>query len=261
MSTHVFLGPTLPAAEAATILPAEYHPPVSLGDVYRSVRRGARRILVVDGYFERVPAVWHKEILFALAEGVSVYGCSSMGALRAAELHPYGMVGIGEVFRAYRDGELEDDDDVAVAHGPAEAGFRRLSEAMVDIRYTLGQAQDGAVASPSTCAWLARTAKASFYPDRHWGTLLREAGRAGLPDGELAALRDLVRHTAPSVKRQDAIEALTRLATDTGSGDTGSGDTGSGDTGSGPGPRFAFEVTDSWRRLEQTEAPERPLDE
>ena len=60
-----------------------------------------------------------------------------MGALRAAELDSFGMVGIGAIYRAYRDGVLEDDDEVAVAHRTAEEGFAPTSEPMVDIRWTL----------------------------------------------------------------------------------------------------------------------------
>ncbi|MBV5331336.1 tfuA protein, partial [bacterium] len=65
---------------------------------------------------------------------------SSMGALRAAELHVFGMVGIGRVFADYRDLIHEDDDEVAVIHGPAELGYPALSEAMVNIRATIAQA-------------------------------------------------------------------------------------------------------------------------
>lgn len=65
-----------------------------------------------------VPAVWHKELLYTLQEGVEVCGASSMGALRAAELESFGMLGVGVIFQAYRDGRypgfphepFEDDD-------------------------------------------------------------------------------------------------------------------------------------------------------
>src|SRR5688572_32760283 len=53
--------------------------------------------------------------------GVRVFGAASMGALRAAELQPFGMIGVGQVFQAYRRGHLTDDDEVAVAHGPARS--------------------------------------------------------------------------------------------------------------------------------------------
>ena len=70
--------------------------------------------------------------------GVHVFGASSMGALRAAELHPFGMVGVGRVFEGYRAGVYEDDDEVAVVHASEEAGFAPLSEAMVNVRHALG---------------------------------------------------------------------------------------------------------------------------
>src|SRR5690606_24942574 len=90
----------------------------------------------IDGYFEHVPSVWHKEILWAMQEGIHVYGAASMGALRAAELAAFGMVGVGAIYEAYATNALEDDDEVAVAHASAEEGYRPLSNAMVDVRAT-----------------------------------------------------------------------------------------------------------------------------
>ena len=136
----VFLGPTLAHDEARTVLDAEFLPPAAHGDVLRAAFRRPQAIGIVDGVFEHVPAVWHKEILFALSEGIHVYGAASMGALRAAELDRFGMRGIGEVYRAYADGVLEDDDEVAVAHAGAEDGFQAMSDPMVDIRATLDAA-------------------------------------------------------------------------------------------------------------------------
>jgi hypothetical protein len=133
MTIVVFTGPTLPPAEAAQELDALYMPPVSEGDVYRAALESPRAIGIIDGYFENVPAVWHKEILYALSRGIRVFGSASMGALRAAELAQFGMEGVGATFEAFRDGRLEDDDEVAVIHGPAELGYPMLSEAMVNV--------------------------------------------------------------------------------------------------------------------------------
>src|SRR5947209_16461006 len=124
MSVYVFTGPTLSAEEARTVLDAVYLPPVSQGDVYRVSFRRPTAIGIIDGYFERIPAVWHKEILWAMSHGIHVFGSASMGALRAAELEAFGMEGVGAIFEAYRDGRLEDDDEVAVVHGPADVGYR-----------------------------------------------------------------------------------------------------------------------------------------
>ena len=41
-----------------------------------------------------------------------------MGALRASELDDFGMVGISQVYKDYRMGIIESDDDVAVVIHP-----------------------------------------------------------------------------------------------------------------------------------------------
>ena len=138
----VFLGPTLTAAEASMHTTANILPPARLGDVHDAVtRQGARAIGLVDGLFNSVPAVWHKELLFALSRGVRVFGAASMGALRAAELAPFGMIGVGTIYRAYAAGRLGADDEVAVAHLPAEYGYAATSDALVDLRDGLARAK------------------------------------------------------------------------------------------------------------------------
>ena len=181
MSRYVFLGPTLPLAEAKGLLDAVYLPPVRQGDLLRLVREQRPSVVgIVDGYFRDVPACWHKEILFALASGVHVLGAASMGALRAAELDGFGMVGIGTVYAAYRSGRFEpyraelfeDDDEVAVLHGPPETGFLALSEAMVNIRATLAQAASAGVIDEVTRDRLVDALKAAPYPDRNLSAVL-----------------------------------------------------------------------------------------
>ena len=134
----VFLGPTLPRAEAAAILDATYLPPAEQGSVVRAVRTyRPEAIVLIDGSFGKVPAVRHKEILWALSKGIPVFGAASMGALRAAELAAVGMQGHGFVYRWYSLTPLADDDEVAVAMSPPELGAEALSEALINIRLTL----------------------------------------------------------------------------------------------------------------------------
>jgi hypothetical protein len=213
MSIHVFLGPSLSSDEGKAILPdAKLLPPAQAGDVYKAVENGATVIGIVDGYFEQVPSIWHKEILYALHRGVHVLGASSMGALRAAELHPFGMVGIGTVFERYRDGICEDDDEVTVAHGPELEGFRPLSEAMVNIRYALGLALEGQIITKATHDALVHAQKRRHYPERSWG-LLPELGIAlEVPPAELDALIRFVRREKPNLKRLDALRLMAELA-------------------------------------------------
>ncbi|HEY0797597.1 MAG TPA: TfuA-like protein, partial [Candidatus Baltobacteraceae bacterium] len=212
MSVYVFLGPSLDRARAKSLLDAHYLPPVKMGDVSALLQEKPKAIGIIDGYFEYTPAVWHKEVLFALASGVRVFGGGSMGALRAAELHPFGMEGIGQTFDAYAGGTLEDDDEVAVAHGRAEDGFLTLSDAMVNLRHGLALAVEAKCIVPSTKSKLEEVAKALFYPERSWGALYSAAPSLGVERHEIEALRNFVDEVKPDIKRDDAELVLRTMA-------------------------------------------------
>jgi hypothetical protein len=208
---YVFTGPTLPPEEGRELLDAVYLPPVSQGDVYRIALKRPQAIGIIDGYFERVPSVWHKEIMWAMKQGIHVFGSASMGALRAVELEAFGMEGVGAIYEAFRSGELEDDDEVAVLHGPAETGYRPASEAMVNIRFTLAKAHRSDVISSATLSALLAIAKDLFYPDRAYAEVIRKARDRGLPAGELAALQRWLATGQLNQKRDDARAMLTLM--------------------------------------------------
>ncbi|HET9929635.1 MAG TPA: TfuA domain-containing protein, partial [Polyangiaceae bacterium] len=140
--------------------------------------------------------------------GVHVYGASSMGALRAAELSAFGMRGVGQVFEALASGELEDDDEVAVAHAPASRGFQPLSEAMVNLRVGLRRAEREGIISTATHEALLPLVKAQFYPERSWASVMSLGEAAGLPRSELRALVHFARTKQPNAKREDAVALL-----------------------------------------------------
>jgi hypothetical protein len=131
-----------------------------------------------------------------------------MGALRAAELAAFGMVGVGAIFEAYHDGVIEDDDEVAVVHGPPELGHIQISEAMVNIRTTIGKATAAGVVSPETAASLIAIAKAQYYKNRSYARLLADAGAHQLPGDELARLKAWLPANQVNQKRLDALAML-----------------------------------------------------
>lgn len=211
MSVVVFVGPTLTQNEVSSQLDAMVLPPAQRGDIFLAAQRRPMAIALVDGYFDQVPAVWHKEILWALSRGIHVLGAASMGALRAAELSAFGMRGVGRIFEAFASGALEDDDEVAVVHAAAERGYRALSEAMVNIRATLACAEQGGVVSSAERRTLEDLAKARFYPDRSFPRLLADAAGMGMAQATIGALRDWLPEGRVDQKRRDALELLGKL--------------------------------------------------
>ena len=209
----VFLGPSLSCEIAASILPARYVPPVSCGDILRYLRIGARVIAIIDGAFEHTAAVWHKEILLAMEKGSTVFGASSMGALRAAELAPFGMIGVGRIFESYRDGVYADDDEVAVLHARAAAKYRALSEPLVNIRATVAAALDEGVIAAETGQLVVACAKATFYQERSLAHAVEKARTRRADEGQLdRLLRFAGTDGYVDQKNLDALELITTLA-------------------------------------------------
>ncbi|HEX3343019.1 MAG TPA: TfuA-like protein [Polyangiaceae bacterium] len=244
MTKVVFTGPTLSAGDAREALDAVVLPPAAQGDVYRvASRQKPAAIGLVDGYFDTLPAVWHKEILWALREGIAVFGGGSMGALRAAELAGFGMRGVGDVFEAFAGGRLEDDDEVALAHETAERGYRALSEPMVNVRATLAAATAAGIVGEATRAGLVERVKALFYPDRTYARMLAEARAAGVIDDEVDRLAAWLPSGRVDVKRADALSMLRAMRDDAPPAEP---------------PRFHFEETSYWEALRAQEDADLP---
>ena len=212
MSAVIFAGPSFPPSARPTVPGLEWRPPLCRGDLYLAALQRPRLIGVVDGYFETVPTVWHKEILWALAQGNHVYGAASIGALRASELADFGMTGVGLVYRLFRSGTLIDDDEVAVLHGPAELDYVPLTEAMVNVRSTVDGALASGIVKPNVAAVLVSSAKSLFYKDRTFELILQRAAEGGLASKELERFADWLPRGKMDQKRLDAENMVSAIS-------------------------------------------------
>jgi hypothetical protein len=161
----LFAGPSLYGV-APDLSGIVLRDPAMQGDIAEAVLEGATAIGLVDGYFDAVAAPWHKEILFALASGVTMLGASSMGALRAAECASFGMRPIGAIAQAYCSGVLDDDAAVALSHGPKELGYPPLTEPLVDVQPTLAHLCQLGLLSKSEQRQLWDEANRLYFKDR-----------------------------------------------------------------------------------------------
>jgi hypothetical protein len=220
MTAVVFAGPSLPPSSRTRFPQVHWRPPARHGDVYRAALLKPQIIGLIDGYFEVVPAVWHKEILWAMASGIHIYGAASIGALRAAEMAAFGMIGIGAIYENVRSGALSDDDEVAVLHGPAELDYVQLTVPMIELRATMAEAERAAVIDGSTASALTTIAKGIFYKQRSYERVLEQGAEEGLKADALAALSAWLPARHVEQKRMDAlamvdviVEHLTRGVT------------------------------------------------
>jgi hypothetical protein len=192
----VYLGPSLDRATAESILGATYLPPICRGDLAR-LPENITTVGIVDGEFYQSLAVSPKEILSLIDRGVSVFGASSMGALRAAETERFGMIGIGEIFALYRDGVLDGDDEVALTYEPDS--YRKLSEPLVNIRRTLQMATVIGVITETERDRLILEMKTCYFPHRGYQAL------GCLCPALVSFFRDF---PIPDIKRDDAKQLL-----------------------------------------------------
>ncbi|MBT2452270.1 hypothetical protein J7F03_35475 [Streptomyces sp. ISL-43] len=207
----VYAGPTISAADVRAVLPeAEVRPPAGRGDLLAERWSPGDVVVVIDGYFRERRSVGHKEILQVLTEGADVVGAASMGALRAAELVPCGMRGLGAVYEMYASGEIDGDDEVGVLHGPAEMGYPAQTVALVNLRYGCKEGAETELVPAEAGQRIVAAAAALPFTHRGWKDIER-----ALDDQDHDALRTLEEMIGSGVwdiKRLDAMSALGAVA-------------------------------------------------
>lgn len=210
----IFSGSTLSAEQIKALIPAaEVRPPIAAGDLLQADLAPGDLVAIIDGFYFQSSPVRHKEILALLDAGVQVWGAASMGALRAAELAPFGMRGFGHIFQAYLDGTIEGDDEVAVLHAEEEMGYRNLTEALVNIRYTCNQAVSDGCLSSEEQALLVDIAHSLPFYERSYPHLLALAVEHGLSKAHATAFQNFVQQQSPDLKRNDALAMLQEIRT------------------------------------------------
>ncbi|MBP2849280.1 TfuA-like protein [Dickeya oryzae] len=110
----VFGGPSVSAIKKHDDV-IEYRPPIQGGELAALAGSG-RPVLIADGLFGTKMSVTVVECLEFIQAGGLLLGCSSMGALRAADCYNSGMVGVGQIFHGYVMGYYHSDADVAVRY-------------------------------------------------------------------------------------------------------------------------------------------------
>jgi hypothetical protein len=194
----IYLGPSLSLQRARRVLAADYRPPVRRGDL---PERYDGTVIIIDGEFRQSLSVSPNEILRLLDRGTRVVGAASMGALRAVELGPFGMLGVGWVYEAYRSGRIDADDEVAVTY--ALETFRCLTVPLVNVRRWLELLQTSGQVDSLTARRLLAAARAQFYADRTEAALLSSWERA-VGREELRRLLRAGGGCITNVKAQDA---------------------------------------------------------
>lgn len=228
-----FAGPSIPRPEVERLCPGlDIRPPIRRGDLYRERERGAWGFLIIDGVFMAAQAVSPREVVDVLADGALVLGAASMGALRAADCWPAGAVGLGAIYRLYRRGILDSDEEVAVSIR-ADGSDLAASVPLVNVRYAVRRAVRRGILNPEMASAIVQEASVMYYPERTWREVLHRAGvnrpevlefcapldlkgcdakraishvRTLLQEGQVLALRHRRNHEAPFARSETTRE-------------------------------------------------------
>lgn len=188
----------------------DVRPPIRRGDLPQSIADGYTTIGIIDGEFYQRLAVSPKELLAALNAGVSIVGGASMGALRAVELHPYGMVGVGEIYRWYRSGAVTRDDDVGVVYAIDDDGnYRLLSAPMVNVMWVTRTAAAAGWLDASTRRRITLAARRIPWTERTWRGICLTAG---LGKDLTKHVLDYAANPANDRKRLDGLAVIESLS-------------------------------------------------
>jgi hypothetical protein len=184
-----------------------YREPAQQGDIFQAAHsNNTKAIVLIDGYYKSVPAVWHKEIIYAIDQGITVIGAASLGALRAVELEAYGMLGVGEIYELYKKGILFRDPDVAVAHTGRDDCFRALTVPIVNILATINKNLPNL--SGGVINEVLQISRSIYFEYRTMKTLLKALSTSSLPDNQLKDIQDILVNCYVDQKAIDASNAL-----------------------------------------------------
>jgi TfuA protein len=206
----IFLGPSLSREKARKILDADYRLPAKKGDLLQLILKEVNIVGLVDGYFlQDYPPTPIEVYNLVRKRNMKVFGSSSLGALRAVELGKYGMIGIGKIFRLFRDGILESDDEVAVTFTDYT---NYKSEALIDIRYNLFLAQKYHIIDSSTGRSILKVSKQTYFPYRTYEDILDKC-KLKYPEinSKIENFRGYILNNRKSLKERDAVRLLKHI--------------------------------------------------
>lgn len=212
MKVTLFGGAYITEDETKAIIDIDYRPPAGHADIISLIYNDRPDIIILSHAVIPGISVWHTELLEAMNLGVRVYGTGGLGAVRAAELSSFGMIGIGEVFRQYKAGEIEDDDEVYFRSDGFGDHDIRLSEPIVNLRATLKPAVSDHIISENDFQNIIHIAKEIYYEDRTVDNIFSLARERGFDTHLIHKLGLLIQNHYIDQQKLDTIETLKQVS-------------------------------------------------
>lgn len=215
MKLRIFCGVSVSADECRRVLPqCEVRGPIRRGDIHEAIEDAVNAVGIIDARFQRTRAVSPSEIMDGLRSGMRLYGSSSVGALRAAELDRFGMIGVGQVFDLVRRSPCFRDDLLAQAFADGSDGVEANGTVpYVDLHLNLLALSDTGSVTNDAAERLCELYAGLHFSERSPGSLEMLIEQQHDGDHELlTALRLGFAHGQPM--RSDGLQLLATMRAD-----------------------------------------------
>jgi hypothetical protein len=123
------------------------------------------------------------------------------------------MIGVGSVFRLFRRGVLDADDEVALAY--SNETYQAVTDPLVNTRYALRAAVRRGILTRAEAAEIVTRVKRFYFPERTRQHLLSVARKVAGSE-RAGELREFLATDAPNVKERDARLLIARIRGDIG---------------------------------------------
>lgn len=185
--------------------------PIKRGDLYQDIDQKFNIVAIVDGRFDQALAVSPSEILDGIRSGLRIYGSSSMGAIRAAELHSFGMIGVGEIYNYISSSSQFRDDFVGQIFSENNKNLKSYS--YIDFFFSAMKLVNDKKIDSSTADLLCLLYSSLYYTERNRLGFLQKL-QTEKKCLKLTRAADIIFNCNYSQKKTDAIELLKRINKD-----------------------------------------------
>lgn len=194
--TVVFAGPSMPKDAQRHADGIEWRPPARRGDLANLDLAAGSRVLLIDGLLIQDHPPSPSEVAGLVDRGYEVWGCSSLGALRAVELRNHGVRGHGWVYQRILDRTITFDDELVAPLDPRTGAAAGVFVA--NLRYGLERLCGSGRASAHQAQAIVEEVTSIHYEERTVTRCREIAAANGL---DVDALDRLI---ASDIKRIDA---------------------------------------------------------
>jgi hypothetical protein len=206
MRVVAFAGPSRPASGRPDPVAVEWRGPAGRDDLDRLPVGPGDQVLLIDGFVVQHYAPSPTECARLIRRGVTLWGASSIGAIRAVELEPLGMRGYGWVYARIRERTITWDDELVAMLDPRT--HRATTVFLANIRFGLERAQRRGMVSSDLAQMVLQELRAIHFADRSFSFVTSVLSRLGLP----APLRSFLLGPDADIKSIDAAALVRRVA-------------------------------------------------